>query len=847
MSENSRSTPISRKNRRARSPAQAMVEFGLALPILLLVVYGLIETGRLIFMYASVISAARQAARYGSVTGDSGGGTAYYNDCAGIVGAAERLAFLQPFSGVDISYDNGPSPTWTSSACPITDAAHPDDGDRIRVQVSTPFDPILPFFPFDSFEITSAATRTLLVAANIKVDPSEVVLPPSSTGHLSVAKEANPTSYDTLGQVITYFYHVTNIGTDPIDTILVTDDKAGVAACPTTLAGGASFDCQITYAITQADIDNLTLTNTVTVTGLTNGVLPNIAQDSLTLNFVPRPALTLAKEGTAPLIIADGEYITYVFTLNNTGNVPLTDFAIQDATIGADWNCSAATDPLPAGGTTSCTGRYLLTNSDLAHGKVDNSATATGLFGVYVVTSNVATDSVTIPPLLLVVGGAPSPVTTLGQTITYTYSITNRTRRTAWNLRLNDTRGASNFTCGAWTFIFPSATGTCTRTYNAYTQADMDLGKIVNQASARAQGGAVSNTVINEVFVTQNIALTLTKTASVASATTLNAPITYGYSFQNTGNVTLSPPYTIADDKIANVDCSVATGTMAPGTTKSCANKLYNVTQADLNAGSIINKAKASAMFAGVQRWSNEASKTVITYSAKRLGITKSADPTYFSNVTNTITYKFKLINTGGLPLSGSFAVNDGMVPIVNCPLGPIPVGGSIECSGTYTITPADRTAHIITNTATATAENGTISSSMPSPGTATVNEFFCSAEKLRHDNPTGIPNGSDVTWTLVNETGLAVHIKSISIRWGSTPPSNLIQVLLGGSVIWPGPTNSSNGGFTVPTGTKPWTLNAGSTAMRLRFSTTAASIVVVIDFEEAGCPVVDSSNIGIP
>ena len=51
-----------------KSPAQAMVEFALVLPILLLVVYGLIEVGRALFIYNSVASAARQATRYGAAT-----------------------------------------------------------------------------------------------------------------------------------------------------------------------------------------------------------------------------------------------------------------------------------------------------------------------------------------------------------------------------------------------------------------------------------------------------------------------------------------------------------------------------------------------------------------------------------------------------------------------------------------------------------------------------------------------------------------------------------------------------------------------------------------------------------
>jgi hypothetical protein len=41
---------------------------------------------------------------------------------------------------------------------------------------------------------------------------------------------------------------------------------------------------------------------------------------------------------------------------------------------------------------------------------VDNSATATALFNSFVVTSNPGTDTVIIPPLFLVVTGAPDPV-----------------------------------------------------------------------------------------------------------------------------------------------------------------------------------------------------------------------------------------------------------------------------------------------------------------------------------------------------------------------------------------------------------------------------------------------------
>ena len=99
----------SKKTKKVKLAAQAMVEFALALPILLLVVYGLIESGRLLFIYASVVSAARQAARYGAASGANASAINFYNDCSGIRAAANKLAFMQPFSSIKIMHDTSTS------------------------------------------------------------------------------------------------------------------------------------------------------------------------------------------------------------------------------------------------------------------------------------------------------------------------------------------------------------------------------------------------------------------------------------------------------------------------------------------------------------------------------------------------------------------------------------------------------------------------------------------------------------------------------------------------------------------------------------------------------------------
>ena len=70
--------------------AQGMVEFALILPLLLLVVFGVIEMGRLLVIYSSVGTASREAARYASAAGEPSPGLPYYADCAGIRAAAQR-------------------------------------------------------------------------------------------------------------------------------------------------------------------------------------------------------------------------------------------------------------------------------------------------------------------------------------------------------------------------------------------------------------------------------------------------------------------------------------------------------------------------------------------------------------------------------------------------------------------------------------------------------------------------------------------------------------------------------------------------------------------------------------
>ena len=162
--------PITKLVRLKRENAQTMVEFALVFPIILLITYGIIEFGRMVFIYASVTSAAREGARYGAAAGDVPGispKTPYYAYCDGIKEATQRGAILTSIDPdtVSIWYESTPGIVDTDiGSCPPAPGAI-RRGYRIGVEVIAYYSPIIPFLGLDQnpVEITRQNARTILV------------------------------------------------------------------------------------------------------------------------------------------------------------------------------------------------------------------------------------------------------------------------------------------------------------------------------------------------------------------------------------------------------------------------------------------------------------------------------------------------------------------------------------------------------------------------------------------------------------------------------------------------------------------------------------------------------------
>lgn len=142
--------------------AQAIVEFAIVLPILLVLLVGILEVGRLIFMYAAVNNASREAVRYASAVGVNDAGTVVkYNDCDGIRARARRSAFFVPLT-ITISHDTGPSTTSTAYCSGSTGSLSISSGDRVTVEVKAHYKPMVNLIPISQRDLTSITSRTVL-------------------------------------------------------------------------------------------------------------------------------------------------------------------------------------------------------------------------------------------------------------------------------------------------------------------------------------------------------------------------------------------------------------------------------------------------------------------------------------------------------------------------------------------------------------------------------------------------------------------------------------------------------------------------------------------------------------
>ena len=214
---------------------------------------------------------------------------------------------------------------------------------------------------------------------------------PRGDGAIALEKTAD-VSHAQAGDLVTYSFDLTNIGTSDLSDVTV--DETGFTGagtlsaveCPSTplsLSAGETVTCTATYSLQQADVDRGSVENTATTAGTTpTGVRVVSPPSSATVLSEQSPALAIVKSTDAEWF-ADGSTIDYLFLVTNTGNVTLTDVRVDETAFTGNGTVSAVVCPaesaaLAPGQSMTCTATYAVEEADLALDTIDNTALAAG-------------------------------------------------------------------------------------------------------------------------------------------------------------------------------------------------------------------------------------------------------------------------------------------------------------------------------------------------------------------------------------------------------------------------------------------------------------------------------------
>ncbi|NRT14925.1 putative repeat protein (TIGR01451 family)/gliding motility-associated-like protein [Flavobacterium sp. 28A] len=472
-------------------------------------------------------------------------------------------------------------------------------------------------------------------------------------------------------ETISYNFDIRNNGNVTIFGIKITDPLVTITGGPIDLDPA---DIDVTsftalYTIKQSDIDSGSITNTALAVGQDKDGAnvtdvsdfsddpDNPTDEDLNGDGDPDDPTVSSLTGKAALSITKtatfndtnsngfanvGETISYVFEVNNIGNLTLTNVIVTDPIVTVN---GAAISLAPGQkNKTTFTAVYSLTQEDLDTGKVTNTAVASGEDPNGIVVKDFSDDPNNLTNADINNDGNPDDVTitnfpvegkisiiktalaaadgaydTIGEKITYTIIVTNTGSTTLSNIKITDLNAdLGSVVPSAITVLNPGKSVTITALHTV-TQADLNSGSVSNSATVTSKD-ALGNTVSdisddpnNPANVDANAdgdpddatvsamvqkpQMQLTKASTLAPDglwDTVGEVILYNLELTNTGNVTLTN-ITVTDTN-ADAGSIIPANfvTLLPGQ-KVTLKAQHTITQIDLDKGAVTNTAVATA------------------------------------------------------------------------------------------------------------------------------------------------------------------------------------------------------------------------------------------------------------
>jgi large repetitive protein len=549
---------------------------------------------------------------------------------------------------------------------------------------------------------------------------------------VTLDKSSTTTSYSTVGQVIPYTFTYRNVGSVWIRNVAISDPRITGVTCPApptaitiNLDPAEQVVCTGNYTVTQADIDAGRILNTATATGTPQaGSLGPVTDNHTIPGPLSAPVVQLTKTASPTPFGPAGSTLTYSFAVRNNGNVTLSNVSIADPAL-AGLSCTTPSIPPNTTVTATCTGNTrTITQANVDNGSIPNTATVTA--------GAPNGTSVTAPSSIITTGPARTGGITLvklasaivdldangqdeGDRINYNFLVTNTGTVTLTGVGVTDAK-VGVVSCPTTTLI-PSASTTCTATY-FLTQADVNAGNVTNTANVTStppagvtgpitdvSGTTPTNNTPTVTPITRSPSMSIDKTNLTANFDSVGDVVNYSYVVRNTGNVTITSPITVSDNRTAVACPALPVGGLLPNNTITCTAS-YTVTQNDIDAGGVTNLARSQTTVNGVTVNSPNDQVTVPSVQNRSMSVAKIPTSVNFL-LGGTVSYQYVVTNAGNTTLTAPITISDNRITTVNCPA--LPPGGlrplaTLTCTASYTTTQDDVDLGSVTNLATASS-----------------------------------------------------------------------------------------------------------------------------------------------
>ena len=476
------------------------------------------------------------------------------------------------------------------------------------------------------------------------------------------------------------------------------------------------------------------------------------------------PELNVVKSSTITAIDHAGQVVPYTFVVTNVGNQILTGVTVSDP------NCTSAISG-PTGDTNSdgkldltetwtYTCNHTVTQAEIdAGGNLSNTVTADST------ESGPDTDTKNIPitqtPALNVAkSSTTTAITTAGQTVPYTFVVTNVGNQILTGVTVSDpncTSAISGPTGDTNSDGKLDLTETWTYTCNhTVTQAEIDAGGNLSNTVTADSTESAPDTDTHAIPITQSPGISIVKTTNGADG--LNIPVgdavTWTYVVKNTGNVALTN-VTVTDDKLVDIDCDGGTNTTTDHIIASLGvNAEVTCTATGVAVAGLYENTGTATGTPPVSN--NVTANDPSSYFGlvPEITVTKTGAPTLVPETGGDVVFTYVVQNTGNVPVTIASLSDDKFGTLTgddDCKVGTVLAGGA-SCTffATFAVPAGDYPgSHVDVFSATATYNTTTVSDD--DDETVTYTDVLPDITVTKTGDPLVVPEtGGNVTFTYV-------------------------------------------------------------------------------------------------